>query len=161
MWNIFRREGAIFIIFEHSMLWDELPPVMSGDFTYRLSRRTDVVDVKGHFGRSFDGQSSTRSLINPPGIYELSFFINTVPQYPPPQLFRNLLSEMEDSKSLPPGIRDPSRRVLTNSGVKDKVTIEKYGAETNGEYTLIRCWTYPGGGTPIRRSLQIQITSSP
>ena len=67
---------------------------------------------------------------------------------------------MEDSKSLPPGMRDPSRRVLTNSGVKDKVTVEKYGTETNGEYTLIRCWTYPGGGTPIRECSDSFIASS-
>lgn len=55
--------------------------------------------------------------------------------------FTTLPSKMEDSKLLPPGIRDPSRRVLTNTGVKDKATIEKYGAETNGEYSLIPCST--------------------
>jgi hypothetical protein len=47
--------------------------------------------------------------------------------------FTTLPSKMEDSKLLPPGIRDPSRRVLSNTGVKDKATIEKYGVETNGE----------------------------
>jgi hypothetical protein len=63
---------------------------------------------------------------------------------------------MEDTKQLPPGMRDPARRVPTNSGIKDRVTIEKYGAETNGEYSLIRCWTSPGGGTPIRKCVSIK-----
>jgi len=66
---------------------------------------------------------------------------------------------MEDTKHLPPGIRDPARRALTNSGIKDRVTIEKYGAETNGEYSLIRCWTFPGGGTPLRESIFTQVSS--
>ncbi|PMD59037.1 uncharacterized protein K444DRAFT_421641 [Hyaloscypha bicolor E] len=54
---------------------------------------------------------------------------------------------MEDSKLLPPGIRDPSRRVLTNTGVKDKATIEKYGAETNEKYGSYREELSPATGT--------------
>ena len=62
---------------------------------------------------------------------------------------------MKNSKptSLPPGIRDPSRRHLTHPTIRDKITIEKYSHETNGEYTLIRCTVSPGGGTPLHYHL--------
>ena len=49
----------------------------------------------------------------------------------------------------PPGVRDASRRLLTNPILKDEVTIEKYGAETGGEYTRLQVKVAPGGGTPI------------
>lgn len=58
---------------------------------------------------------------------------------------------MADTKSLPPGMRDPARRALSNAGVKDRINIEKYGAETDGEYSQIRVWAYPNGGTPIHQ----------
>jgi hypothetical protein len=50
--------------------------------------------------------------------------------------------------SLPPGMRSEERRNLVNKVIKDKITIEKYGAETNGELTLIRATVGPGGGSP-------------
>ncbi|KAH6680552.1 hypothetical protein B0J14DRAFT_557900 [Halenospora varia] len=53
------------------------------------------------------------------------------------------------STQLPPGLRDPGRRNLTNPLIKDRITIEKYGHETNGEYTLITASVLPGGGTPL------------
>lgn len=56
--------------------------------------------------------------------------------------------------SLPPGIRDPSRRTLRNAVVKDDVEILKYGHETNGAYTEVRVRVAPGGGTPIHCMLK-------
>ncbi len=53
------------------------------------------------------------------------------------------------SESLPAGMRDPARRVLTHPIIKDRAIIEKYGAETNGEFTQIRVTVAPGGGTPL------------
>jgi quercetin dioxygenase-like cupin family protein len=47
------------------------------------------------------------------------------------------------------GLRGPSRRNLDSPKVKYKVFFEKYGAEIGGEYSLIRCTTAPGGGTPL------------
>ena len=52
-------------------------------------------------------------------------------------------------KSAPPGLRDDSRRILTNPVLKDEVTFEKYGAETEGKYTRIKVKVAPGGGTPL------------
>jgi mannose-6-phosphate isomerase-like protein (cupin superfamily) len=49
----------------------------------------------------------------------------------------------------PPGVRDESRRTLTNKVVKDIVFFEKYGSETNGECTRVRVQVKPQGGTPI------------
>ncbi|KAH6724167.1 RmlC-like cupin domain-containing protein [Leptodontidium sp. MPI-SDFR-AT-0119] len=49
----------------------------------------------------------------------------------------------------PAGIRDPSRRTLTNHLIKDNVYIEKYGTETNSAYTQVRVTVAPGGGTPL------------
>jgi len=49
----------------------------------------------------------------------------------------------------PPGVRDESRRTLSNKIVKDLVFFEKYGAETNGEYTRVRVQVKPQGGTPM------------
>lgn len=51
--------------------------------------------------------------------------------------------------SLPPGLRDPSRRILRNAVVKDEVEVLKYSHETNGAYTEMRVRVAPGGGTPI------------
>jgi mannose-6-phosphate isomerase-like protein (cupin superfamily) len=70
-------------------------------------------------------------------------------------------SNSEPHTPTPPGIRDHSRRTLSNPKIKDKVFIEKYGAETNGEYTLIRCTVSPGGGTPLHYhgSYQEQLTA--
>jgi mannose-6-phosphate isomerase-like protein (cupin superfamily) len=50
---------------------------------------------------------------------------------------------------LPPGMRSPPRRTLTNPLIKDKVIFEKYGIETGGEYTQVRVTVSPGGGTPL------------
>lgn len=55
----------------------------------------------------------------------------------------------EAPKRLPPGIHDPARRALTHSTVEDKAYVQNNGAETNGEYTLVTCTVFPGGGTPL------------
>ncbi|KAL9627439.1 MAG: hypothetical protein Q9164_007607 [Protoblastenia rupestris] len=49
----------------------------------------------------------------------------------------------------PPGIKDEARRTLTNPMLKDEVFFEKYGIETNGEYTRLKIKVAPGGGTPL------------
>jgi quercetin dioxygenase-like cupin family protein len=54
-----------------------------------------------------------------------------------------------NTSTTPLGLRDPSRRNLDSTRVKYKVFFEKYGAETGGEYSLVRCTTAPGGGTPL------------
>jgi mannose-6-phosphate isomerase-like protein (cupin superfamily) len=58
-------------------------------------------------------------------------------------------------------MRDPARRVLTNSKIKDIIKIEKYSAETGGEYTLISVSVAPGGGTPLhyRGSYKEELTA--
>jgi hypothetical protein len=59
--------------------------------------------------------------------------------------------KMSKSKDmfLPPGLRDPSRRNIHNAMVRDKIIIDKYGYETNGEYTEIRVQVALGGGSPL------------
>jgi mannose-6-phosphate isomerase-like protein (cupin superfamily) len=49
----------------------------------------------------------------------------------------------------PPGVRDERRRTVTNKVVKDVAIFEKYGAETNGEYTRVRAKVRPQGGSPL------------
>ncbi|KAH7342750.1 RmlC-like cupin domain-containing protein [Rhexocercosporidium sp. MPI-PUGE-AT-0058] len=58
-------------------------------------------------------------------------------------------STSERLQPLPAGMRNPSRRTLTNHVVKDHAYFEKYGAETNGAYTQVRVTVAPGGGTPL------------
>ena len=41
----------------------------------------------------------------------------------------------KNAKGLPPGIRDPAHRFVYNKVMQDQGIFEKYGAETNGEYT--------------------------
>jgi hypothetical protein len=116
----------------------------------------DITEVQGHRRKDFSLLTPNKSknlegiplTVEPSVTFRLllTFFSLALRKTSTP------LSIMEDSKSVPPGMRDPSRRVLINSGLNDKITIEKYGTETNGEYSFIRCWTYPGGGTPVRRS---------
>ncbi|KAK4692113.1 hypothetical protein P7C71_g5026, partial [Lecanoromycetidae sp. Uapishka_2] len=53
------------------------------------------------------------------------------------------------SKSLPPGVRDSALRTQTNPIIKDEVFIEKYSAETGGEFTRLQIKVAPGGGTPL------------
>lgn len=66
---------------------------------------------------------------------------------------------MSDS-SLAPGMRDPSRRTITNSAIKDTIVFEKYGAETSGAYTLVTCTVASGGGNPLRKHSQAASFSS-
>ena len=54
-----------------------------------------------------------------------------------------------NAKGLPPGMRDPARRLVTNKVMQDQGIFEKYGAETNGEYTRCRVTVKPGGGVPL------------
>ena len=46
---------------------------------------------------------------------------------------------------LPPGIKDPERRKIWTPVAKDWAIFEKYGRETNGEYTLLTVSVSPGG----------------
>ncbi|MCJ1358236.1 MAG: hypothetical protein MMC33_008235 [Icmadophila ericetorum] len=54
---------------------------------------------------------------------------------------------------LPPGMRDPSRRTFDNPILKDTIYMEKYGAETNGEYIRFRVTVAPGGGPHLHRNI--------
>jgi hypothetical protein len=57
---------------------------------------------------------------------------------------------MTDSKVfLPLGVQNPSRRHLTNSGIKDESTIEKYGAETNGDILSLESGSSPAAAHPF------------
>ncbi|KAL8808872.1 MAG: hypothetical protein Q9223_003797 [Gallowayella weberi] len=47
---------------------------------------------------------------------------------------------------LPPGLTDDSRRRIWTPIGKDWAIFEKYGRETNGEYTLLTVSVAPGGG---------------
>ena len=55
----------------------------------------------------------------------------------------------KNARGLPPGMRDEARRVVTNKVMQDRGVFEKYGAETNGEYTRCRVTVKPGGGVPL------------
>lgn len=53
-------------------------------------------------------------------------------------------------RSVPPGIRTPSRRVITNKAIGDRVTFTTYSTETSDEdHFTIRCVVQPGGGVPL------------
>ncbi|KUJ22121.1 uncharacterized protein LY89DRAFT_768417 [Mollisia scopiformis] len=58
---------------------------------------------------------------------------------------------MADPKdlSLPPGVRDASRRHLYNPVIRDRVIFDRYGQETDGECTEARVTLAPGGGSPL------------
>lgn len=51
----------------------------------------------------------------------------------------------KDIATLPPGIADNSRRKIWTPVAKDWAVFEKYGRETNGEYTLLTVSVAPGG----------------
>jgi mannose-6-phosphate isomerase-like protein (cupin superfamily) len=54
------------------------------------------------------------------------------------------------NRSIPPGIRDAARRVVTNQAIGDKVTYTQYSTETSdGRSFKIRCIVKPGGGVPL------------
>ncbi|KAL8786824.1 MAG: hypothetical protein Q9213_002561 [Squamulea squamosa] len=55
-------------------------------------------------------------------------------------------ADTKDVSQLPPGVRDNSRRRIWTPINKDWATFEKYGRETNGEYTLLTVSVAPGGG---------------
>lgn len=46
---------------------------------------------------------------------------------------------------IPPGMKDTSRRKIWTPVAKDWAIFEKYGRETNGEYTLLTVSVAPGG----------------
>ena len=46
---------------------------------------------------------------------------------------------------IPPGMKDPERRKIWTPVAKDWAIFEKYGRETNGEYTLLTVSVAPGG----------------
>ena len=50
-----------------------------------------------------------------------------------------------DAATIPPGIADDSKRKIWTPVAKDWATFEKYGRETNGEYTLLTVSVAPGG----------------
>jgi mannose-6-phosphate isomerase-like protein (cupin superfamily) len=72
-------------------------------------------------------------------------------------------SDMSDknAKGLPPGMRDPACRLVTNKVLQDQAIFEKYGAETNGEYTRCRVTAKPGGGGPLHYHLALAETFWP
>ena len=51
----------------------------------------------------------------------------------------------KDFARLPPGMKDTNRRKTWTPVAKDWATFEKYGRETNGEYTLLTVGVAPGG----------------
>lgn len=50
-----------------------------------------------------------------------------------------------DPNRLPPGIKSPERRKIWTPDAGDWATFDKYGAETNGEYTELTVSLAPGG----------------
>ena len=53
-------------------------------------------------------------------------------------------------RSVPPGIRTPARRVITNKAIGDRVNFSTYSTETSNEdHFTIRCVVQPGGGVPL------------
>ena len=54
--------------------------------------------------------------------------------------------EPKDVAQVPPGMTNESRRRIWTPVAKDWVTFEKYGRETNGEYTLLTVSVAPSGG---------------
>jgi hypothetical protein len=61
----------------------------------------------------------------------------------------------KNAKGLPPGMRDPACRFVYNKVMQDQGIFEKYGAETNSEYTRSRVIVKPGGGVPTTLSHRI------
>lgn len=58
---------------------------------------------------------------------------------------------MPSHAPLPAGLKDPSRRTITNPTLKDSVHFLAYAAETSGAYFRIRVTLAPHGGTPPHR----------
>ena len=54
--------------------------------------------------------------------------------------------EAKDVAQIPPGMTTDSRRRIWTPVAKDWTIFEKYGRETNGEYTLLTVSVAPGGG---------------
>lgn len=52
-------------------------------------------------------------------------------------------------RNVPPGILDPTRRTITNAVTGETIYVNKYGYETNGEYTEGTLTCKPGGGPPL------------
>ena len=53
-------------------------------------------------------------------------------------------------RAVPPGIRDPLRREISNKDIGDRVTFTQYSTETpNQDFFRIRCIVKPGGGVPL------------
>lgn len=46
---------------------------------------------------------------------------------------------------VPYGLTDPSKRMISNAGVKDEATFTKYSIETGGEFFAVRTVVKPGG----------------
>ena len=59
------------------------------------------------------------------------------------------MSRNEGERALPPGVRNPERRNISNVALNDYMTIEKYSCETNGEYTRLSGGVRVGGGNPL------------
>ncbi|KPI43565.1 uncharacterized protein AB675_7030 [Cyphellophora attinorum] len=57
------------------------------------------------------------------------------------------------SRTIPPGVRDPSRRWISNKVMQDRIQILKYGYETTGAKTEAVLWCKPGGGPPLHYHL--------
>lgn len=55
----------------------------------------------------------------------------------------------ENDRSVPPGMRDAKRRIITNKITGETVHVVKYGAETNGEFSAGDVTCLPGGGPPL------------
>ena len=53
-------------------------------------------------------------------------------------------------RAIPPGIRNPSRRQISNKNIGDRVIFTHYSTETsNQNFFRIRCIVKPGGGVPL------------
>ena len=59
-------------------------------------------------------------------------------------------SDPNPNRAIPPGIRDPARRVVSTRDIGDRVTYTLYSTETpEGDHFKIRCVVLPGGGVPL------------
>jgi mannose-6-phosphate isomerase-like protein (cupin superfamily) len=57
---------------------------------------------------------------------------------------------MSSPRLTPPGIRNPTRRTISNKSIGDSVTFIQYSTESTSQNVLkIRCIVKPGGGVPL------------
>lgn len=60
------------------------------------------------------------------------------------------MAKPNHNRSIPPSVRNPARRFVTNKAIGDKVTYTQYSTETSdGNFFKIRCVVKPGGGVPL------------